>query len=78
MCTSIDQKYKRNDSNETRHLPAPLITLCPALFITDIDECTEGPNDCAPTNSVCTNIPGSFTCACDPGYSGDGTACTGE
>ncbi len=66
------------NSNETRHLPAPLITLCPALFVTDIDECTDGTNDCADANSVCANMPGSFTCTCDPGYSGDGTACIGE
>ncbi len=77
-CAQVDQKYKRNNSNQTRHLPAPLITLCPAPFITDIDECVEGTDDCADANSMCANIPGSFTCTCDPGYSGDGTACIGE
>ena len=29
-------------------------------------------------NAVCTNTPGSFTCACNEGYSGDGITCTGQ
>jgi len=27
---------------------------------------------------MCVNTVGSYTCACKPGYSGDGTSCTGE
>ena len=27
--------------------------------------------------AICTNTPGSFSCACKPGYSGDGLNCTG-
>ncbi len=41
----------------------------------DIDECSEGTNDCS-ANAKCTNTPGSFTCACNAGYSGDGVNCT--
>ena len=26
-------------------------------------------------NANCTNIDGSFECACNSGYSGDGTCC---
>ncbi|WP_437933073.1 EGF domain-containing protein [Sorangium sp. So ce341] len=42
---------------------------------TDIDECALGTDDCD-ANAACTNTPGSFTCACNTGYSGDGTTCT--
>ncbi|CAI8022003.1 Adhesion G protein-coupled receptor E2, partial [Geodia barretti] len=33
----------------------------------DIDECTDGPNDCD-VNFECINTPGSFTCECPTGY----------
>ena len=43
------------------------------------DECTTGTHNCD-TNARCTNIqyPGSFTCACNQGYSGNGINCVGE
>ncbi|MEL7368600.1 MAG: calcium-binding EGF-like domain-containing protein, partial [Myxococcota bacterium] len=42
----------------------------------DIDECmTMSP--CS-DNATCTNQPGSFTCACNDGYTGDGVTCTAE
>ena len=42
----------------------------------DVDEClTESP---CHASASCTNTLGSFTCACNPGYSGDGLACTGQ
>ena len=43
----------------------------------DIDECVVGSHDCGP-NARCINIPGSFTCACNQGYSGDGFTCKGR
>ena len=46
------------------------------MYISDIDEC-EGPSPCD-DNAVCSNTPGSFTCACNEGYSGDGMTCAGE
>ena len=43
----------------------------------DIDECVVGSHNCDP-NARCTNTPGSFTCACNQGYSGDGFTCEGK
>jgi len=37
---------------------------------TDVDEC----GGCG-ANATCTNTVGSFTCACDSGYTGDGISC---
>ena len=46
-------------------------------FSSDIDECTDGTHNCDP-NASCGNIPGTFTCTCNPGYTGDGMSCTGK
>ncbi|NTX55568.1 EGF domain-containing protein [Myxococcus sp. CA039A] len=40
----------------------------------DVNECTNGTAQCSP-NAYCTNTPGSYTCTCKPGYSGDGWTC---
>ena len=40
----------------------------------DIDECSSNP---CHANATCNNTMGSYVCACDPGYSGDGFNCTG-
>lgn len=39
----------------------------------DIDECATG-NDCS-ADGTCSNTPGSFTCACNAGFEGDGRSC---
>ena len=45
------------------------------VSLSDIDECAaESP---CHSNGMCTNTPGSYTCACNDGYTGDGTTCTG-
>ena len=44
---------------------------------TDIDECEVGTDNCD-SNASCSNTAGSFTCACNQGYSGDGVTCTGK
>ena len=44
--------------------------------LVDIDECEDGNNSCD-VNANCANIDGSYTCSCQPGYTGDGLNCRG-
>ena len=41
----------------------------------DIDECLVSP---CHGNATCNNTVGSYFCACDSGYSGDGFNCSGK
>ena len=43
----------------------------------DINECTTRITICD-ANAACTNTLGSFTCTCNPGYTGDGVSCRGN
>jgi hypothetical protein len=43
--------------------------------IADLNECVVDNGGCS-VNASCTNLPGSRTCACNPGYVGDGLTCT--
>ncbi|WP_441292513.1 FG-GAP-like repeat-containing protein [Sorangium sp. KYC3313] len=45
------------------------------MTCTDVDECAAATANCD-VNATCTNTAGSFTCACNVGYSGDGATCT--
>ncbi len=40
----------------------------------DVDECLDIPGACH-RDALCVNTPGSFQCACQPGYVGDGLTC---
>ena len=42
----------------------------------DINEC-ENSNDCH-MNATCANSIGSYSCACNNGFSGNGTICEGK
>jgi cysteine-rich repeat protein len=41
----------------------------------DIDECSDAASPCD-EHAVCSNVPGSFECACERGYSGNGRTCS--
>jgi len=47
----------------------------PYAGCSDINECLVA-NDCAVGTATCTNTVGSHSCACNPGYTGSGTACS--
>ena len=45
----------------------------------DIDECTEGTDDCANNTGVCTNTDGSYQCACTDNFIlGPSNECDGK
>ena len=45
-------------------------------LVIDVDECEQqSPCD---QNATCINTPGSYTCTCNEGYTGDGVTCTGR
>ena len=51
------------------------LSLSYMCILADIDECnSSSTNNCDP-NALCMNIPGSFTCTCKNGYSGNGLSC---
>jgi len=43
----------------------------------DVNECTLTPNGGCHTLATCTNTPGTFSCTCNLGYTGNGYSCTG-
>ncbi|AUX34867.1 MULTISPECIES: EGF domain-containing protein [Sorangium] len=47
---------------------------CQSGTCTDVNECALGTDNCD-ANATCINTTGSFTCACNEGYAGDGVTC---
>ena len=48
------------------------------VLYADINECgSDDFNNCH-ENSQCTDTVGSYTCSCNPGYTGDGFTCTSK
>ena len=41
-------------------------------LLTDFNECLDEESNNCDLNADCINIDGSFTCACKPGWTGDG------
>ena len=64
-------------SSTTAVVKALLIKNRVELYLTDIDECSNGTDNCH-EQATCTNTAGNFTCACNAGYTGDGTNCQGN
>ena len=50
---------------------------CLELFLIDIDECMTNTHNCD-IYAVCNNTDGFHNCTCKPGFSGDGSNCTGN
>ncbi|WP_245767871.1 carboxypeptidase regulatory-like domain-containing protein [Stigmatella erecta] len=49
-------------------------SLSQEFVIGDTNECMVNNGGCS-VNATCTNLPGSRTCACNDGYTGDGISC---
>ena len=47
------------------------------VVVLDINECSTNSHSCD-VNAVCGNTLGSYTCACKPGYWGNGRTCSGK
>ena len=50
-------------------------TFVSLLFYADINECATNP---CHAEATCTDTVGSFTCACNQGYAGNGFQCAGR
>jgi len=63
---------------ELNVLPATIEEICGAIRDNaDIDECATNNGGCSAL-ADCSDTPGSYTCTCKPGYTGDGVSCTGR
>ena len=54
-----------------------MLITCGFATLVDIDECSDMIDSCD-SNAGCTNVPGTYTCSCNSGYTGDGMNCTSE
>jgi hypothetical protein len=68
-CAGADEAYCQNATCVCKPGYAGDIGACE-----DVDECANGANNCD-GNATCTNTPGSFSCACNNGYVGNGITC---
>ncbi|KAM9674244.1 signal peptide, CUB and EGF-like domain-containing protein 1 isoform 4-T4 [Trichechus inunguis] len=54
--------------------PGPLAAGSGLPGAVDVDECSEGTDDCH-IDAICQNTPKSYKCLCKPGYKGEGRQC---
>ena len=54
-----------------------LVVTSDELWTADVNECTRGTDRCHP-HATCYNTEGSYTCYCNPGYTGSGRSCIGN
>ena len=53
------------------------MTYCRPCFLSDIDECVTGDNNCD-SHADCQNTPGSYNCICRSGFVMTDGACIGK
>ena len=51
--------------------------MCAVLHV-DINECGSDDTDNCHEGAQCANTEGSYTCTCNPGYTGDGVICASK
>ena len=49
-----------------------------AVYHADINECGSDDSNNCHENAQCSNTDGSYNCACNPGYTGDGVVCASK
>jgi hypothetical protein len=75
-CDPIDNRCRSTAGNPADADPdVPDADPAAPDAIPAIDECAMGLDNCS-ADADCTDTPGGFTCACRPGFTGDGTTCT--
>ena len=60
--------------NENKLVLTELVLIYLFGITVDVNECAGDPCD---GNATCNNTNGSYTCTCDPGFTGDGFNCSG-
>ena len=71
----LSQDDGRNCSGSYANMQVIHNTYLPNVLFVDINECDQ---DLCDVESVCFNMPGSFQCICNPGFTGDELNCRGS
>ena len=70
----VENIVAEGEINHYEQAIAPFVTILSKCVY--INECVNATSHCD-ANANCTNMNGSFTCLCNPGYTGNGTHCAG-